>query len=387
MLKNIYLIINIPLLLIAFSCPAMNKQQNILDTLIPKDAYAYPKIEFITDDCVLLNLHYMGIHRGCYMVDLKKNNLIKKIEFDKPFKKGHCCSLATLSMHPNKKLFSLFKYKNILLYNATTGDLQKHASIDCNPEKWSFTMHPTNNTILFWNIHNDSAIGWDYSSNTIENRIFDHTMNIIQIECHPKEQELCIINQFTGTMIFNSIMPDQIIEPQKTTHPYSQYSPNGLLIACCKNHSISQKINIITTSINHATKCCYLPEKGDEIDAIEFHPNNRFLAISLTPNRRIEYFDIEEKQVIAHSKTNSRELYNYGNRIRFSPNGTKVAFTCKHDYYMIDVPLEVIYQPKTKNFLPHLLFLLKNYRVDAYNPLPQDIVYLLAHTTLETLKY
>lgn len=369
---------------------SMNEQSNILQQLIPKNSV--PHIEFITDDCALVNVHHMGIHHGCYMIDLRKNSLIKKIEFEKPFKKGFCCSLVKLSMHPHKKTFSLFKYKRILLYDAATGTLQKTSSIDYDPEYWDLTMYPTNNVILFWNTTNNAVAEWDYLANTLKNSTLDHVNQIRKIECHPTKEDYLVTNLFTGTMFFSKDKVEKIIG--KILHPYSTYSPNGSFIAW-STLNIPQSILVGTTTPykNYIYnmkyfKCNYIPKnKEEKIDAIEFHPNNKFLAISLTPNRRIEYFDIEEKKVSAFSKIDSITPYDYSSIIRFSRKGKRIAFTVLNDYFTKNIPFEVIYESKAKKLLPYFLWILTNYNIDQHNSLPQDVIYLIIKKTLKTFKY
>ena len=375
------------LLIILILCSAMNEQQNILDKLIPKDSY--PEIEFITDDRIILNINYFCQHKVCYIVDLKKNTLFKTIEIDDCFANTvNGRYNMHLSIHPDKKLFSLCQCYGIALYDTATGTQQKKISLTFNPLTAESTMSPTHESVLFWNRYNTFVTKWDYNNNHVPIINMIPLSKVINVQCHPKKQEV-----FVQTEHYQNIydhdeytiiheMHDNVI----LNSPIFTYSLDGSFAAYSEERSLDNYFIQIIDSNSHEN-ISSIKYKNNIFKALAFHPNNAVLAMLSKQKETLQYFNIKQQKFIAETAIPHTDQNVCCPCIKFSPNGKQVIVKFCKSWILDDVPFEVIYKPKTKNFLPHLLFLLKNYKIDAYNSLPEDIVYLLANTTLENLKY
>lgn len=386
MLHHIKRIIIIYFLMLTTLSLSMNESQGLLKSLHEKNS---PEIEFITDDKIILKTLTKEKQTECHIIDLHTDKIIKKIDTNVLILNDDHEQLASsLAINHQRTIFSLTLKNIVALYDCHTGNLLKKFTIPNTKGHFKTIFNALDNTILCYTTNQNEIYKGDYISERFAIPLKLRVSKIQHTACHPKRRELNIISDFSKIIEYkNGIISDK---ENNATHPYPQYNSAGLL-AYCKEKKGQQCIVIADTNINEDKRRSIYYNTEDiqkSFDAIEFHPNNTFLAINVLStaknnhHRIIQYFNVKTEDIITQSDVMFQEDYHYSSAMRFSPNGEKIILLSPNNYVLLEVPFEVIKEEK----LIYILFLLKNYQIDQHDPLPQDIINLIMQTALETFK-
>lgn len=300
-----------------------------------------------------------------------------------------------LSVHPNKQKLALIHQNLIMIHNATTG--KKELATAINRYSDASLFNPLNNTLLLWRKRQINAlVEYDYQDNFMIDTALNQYNNFLSIAFHPTKQEFIAALGEYGRAYEYEAKKDMFVQKNQLNIStiFYDYSANGSLIAGGSPHNIYTLQSIFDKPV-------FFPKKdNDEYVYIKMHPNNA--ALATLSKSYIRYWDVVKHQpfksvqiisdyykdfnlTVNPSDESSVQNYKYSDPcLSFSPDGKKLLITLRHKCIVIAVPFEITYNADKKQVGPFVYWMLKNYKIDSQQPLPEDISNYFMHILLAT---
>jgi hypothetical protein len=379
-------------LLIAASCTAMENKVSVSEPKIITELGTIKKPYSLI--CLSNNTVAIAGEKGCSIYDYSTNKEIITLQ-----KNTDPTNFPYIAAHPNKQLLAIHSEQTLTIYETKTSTII--GKIKSAFFKGSPVFNPINDTVL---INNGQHIvdSFDYTTNFCTSISVKNANNATLAAFHPtKEECLLISDKFSNSKILQCAKKPIV----KKKVPTGSYNP-----VC--NHSIGYQYNFDGSFIafHNPEGNCYIFE--DPISThlsyndytssygVTFHPNSFILATLLfKPSWYFQmcicYWNAKTKKLIAATPLKIKEPVTVSDWPRpistqcidFSLDGTKVIIALRNKCLVLEVPLDALYQPKTKDKYLFTYCLLKKYQCNQDYTIPNEIIHIMMQYLLEVSKY